>query len=243
MEVHMNDAPARQKSSTTNKSSHDRLRLSAMRVAMVAPFIAKDDPRFYLKGINVRPHPDGGAIITATNGHILGAVHDKLATCDHEVTLQIHPSIVAACRLHKGDQRELVMLKGRLAVVHGHEEICIQPGDPLIDDATFPQYERVIPRAEELVPGLVGHFQVKYMAMLQDAVKVARKPGKSPCTINFFHKPNQGGSVGIARTPVLDEFVAVLMPCRDENPDSSVPKWHANALKALEQAPADKQAA
>ncbi|MGO4480010.1 hypothetical protein AB4Z32_27685, partial [Massilia sp. 2TAF26] len=96
------------KSAGQQKINHDQLRLSAMLVAMVAPFMGKSDPRHYLNGINVRPHPNGGAIIAASNGHVLGAVHDKLATCEHEVTLHLASGIVTACRAHQGDKRELV---------------------------------------------------------------------------------------------------------------------------------------
>jgi hypothetical protein len=203
-----------------------------MRVAMVAPFMAKGDTRHFLNGINVRPHPDGGAVITATNGHIMGAVHDRLAICEHEVTLQLHSSIVSACRAHQKDSRELVFLKGRLAVVKATEELCIQPGDPVIEVAGFPRYERIIPDASRLVPGLLGHFQAHYMALLQQVTKVLKTFRPGYCPIVFFHVEGDQQSIGIARTPMLDEFVAVLMPQREESPIDSVPGWVGTAKRA-----------
>lgn len=217
--------PTQSNSKPAGRISHDRLCLSAMRVAVVAPFMAKQDPRHYLNGINVRPHPEGGAVICATNGTIMGAVHDKFAVCDQEVTLQLHPSIVIACRAHHSDRRQLVMFKGRLAVTEGDQEICIQPGDPVITGDAFPRYERVIPSEAALRPGLKGNFQVRLLATLQDAIKVVNSGKRAYAPIYFFHVDGDANCVGVARSACLDEFVAVVLPVHDQAPDSSTPAW------------------
>lgn len=213
------------------KPNHDRLRLSAKLVAVIAPFMAKGDPRPYLNAINVRPHPDGGAVIAATNGYIMGVVHDKLAVCEHEVTLQLQTGIVAACRMHHNDVRELVMFKGRLAVVHGEKEVCIQAGVPVVTESEFPRYELIIPSADRLKPGLHGPFQARFIALLQEAIKALKSP-VHPDPINFFHVAGAPRSVGVARTAMLKEFVAILMPAADLSPIDSVPGWVHAAQRA-----------
>jgi hypothetical protein len=45
-------------------------------------FVTKEMSRYTLNGIRVEPHPEGGAVIVATDGHTMGIFHDREGKCD-----------------------------------------------------------------------------------------------------------------------------------------------------------------
>jgi hypothetical protein len=215
-------------------SKHANLRLTAKLIAIVAPFIAKGDIRYYLNGINVRPHKDGGAIICATNGHALGAIYDRDAVCEHEVTLRLDPRMQQACASGLSNERAVIMLGDRLAVVEGSgTEIYIQAGKPEIDSQTlYPRYERVIPKVETLQPGLVGMFGAALIALAEKAAIVAGKVGEKGARgysgLQFFNVKDSANSSAVFRAPAAPGFVGVLMPMRDDFNLPAAPDWVAS---------------
>lgn len=212
-------------------SKHANLRLTAKLIAIVAPFIAKADIRYYLNGINVRPHKDGGAIICATNGHALGAIHDRDAVCEHEVTLRLDSRLRQACLAGLQNGRSIVMLGERLAVVEdGGNEVYIQAGKPEIDcERMYPRYERVIPKAATLQPGLVGMFGAPLIALAEKAAitagKVGEKGSRGYTGVQFFNVKDAANSSAVFRVPAAPEFVGVLMPMRDDWNLAGAPDW------------------
>jgi hypothetical protein len=125
------------------------------------------------------------------------------------------------------------MLKGRLAVVHSTTELCIQPGDPVMDAGEFPRYERVIPEESKLRPGLMGNFQATFLVTLQAAVKVLKTSKGYAPPLNFFHVDGVANGTGVARTALLEEFVAVVLPLHETAPDRGLPGWVGAAQKAF----------
>lgn len=217
-------------------SQHANLRLTAKFIPIVAPFIAKGDIRYYLNGINVRPHKDGGAIICATNGHALGAIHDREAVCEHEITLRLDPRLQQVCGAGLSSDRSIVMIGDRLAVVEsGTDEIYIQAGKPGIDSSTlYPRYERVIPKADTLQPGLVGMFGAPLIALAEKAALAAGKVGKKTSRgytgLQFFNVKDTANSSAVFRVPAAPEFVGVLMPMRDDYNLAGAPEWVASLI-------------
>lgn len=218
-------------------SKHANLRLTAKLLAIIAPFIAKNDIRYYLNAINVRPHKDGGAVIVATNGHALGAIHDRDAVCEHEVTLRFDGRMQQACATGLKSDRAVVMLGDRLAVVEdGGAEVYIQAGRPDVE-CQYPRYERVIPKVETLQPGLVGMFGAPLIALAEKAAsiagKVSEKHLRGNCALQFFNVKDNANSSAVFRTPAAPQFVGVLMPMRDDYNLPAAPEWVA-ALPAVD---------
>lgn len=210
-------------------SAITNLRLTAKLIPIIAPFIGIDDIRYYLRGINVRPHKDGGAVICATNGHALGAIHDPDAVCDVEVTLRLDPRMMQACAASIAKKRIVTVLNGRLAVVEGpvDAEVYIQAGDPLIDGScTYPRYEKVIPKAGSMKPGMLGAYDARYIALVERAAAAATKAqGSAKCSaIRFFNVGDENGC-GVVRLESAPDFVGVLMPIRVEPLSPLVPAW------------------
>ena len=214
---------------TANK--HANLSLTAKLLPIIAPFIAKADIRYYLNAINVRPHKDGGAIICATNGHALGAIYDKDAICEHEVILRFDSRIQQACAAGLKDDRRVVMIGDRLAVVDsGDRDMYIQPGQPVIE-ATYPRYERVIPKSEALQIGLPGTFGAGIVELAHKAAaaagKIFKKVSRGSVGMTFYSKKDDPISSAVVRLSCVPEFVGVLMPMRDDSGLPPAPAWVA----------------
>jgi len=214
---------------TANK--HANLSLTAKLLPIIAPFIAKADIRYYLNAINVRPHQDGGAIICATNGHALGAIYDRDAVCEHEVILRFDGRMQQACAAGLKDDRRVVMIGDRLAVVEdGDTDVYIQPGCPEIE-ALYPRYERVIPKAELLEPGLPGMFGAPVIELAQKAAaaagKMLRRSTRGAVGMNFYTNSTTTGGSAVFRLDCAPEFVGVLMSMRDDSKLGATPAWVA----------------
>lgn len=214
-----------------SENKHANLSLTAKLLPIIAPFIAKADIRYYLNAINVRPHKDGGAIICATNGHALGAIYDRDAVCEHEVILRFDGRMQQACAAGLADDRRVVMIGDRLAVVeNGNSDVYIQPGRPDIE-AIYPRYERVIPKLDELLPGLPEMFGAPIVALVHKAAaaagKVLLKRTHGSVGLTFFSKKDVVGSSAVFRLSCAPDFVGVLMPMRDDNGLPAVPAWTA----------------
>jgi len=212
-------------------SKHANLRLTAKLLPIIAPFIAKNDIRYYLNAINVRPHKDGGAVICATNGHALGAIHDRDAVCEHEVILRFDTRMQQACAGGLKCARTIVMIGDRLAVIEDErDEIYIQAGNPVVE-ATYPRYERVIPKAETLQPGLVGMYGAPLIALCEKAAAAAAKVGevrlRGYSGLHFFTVNGDPNSSAVVRLGAAADFVGVLMPMRGDMALLPAPAWVA----------------
>lgn len=218
---------------TAPTPTHDGLVLTAKFLPIVAPFLAVGDPRYYLRGINVRPLASGGVMICASNGHILGAYHDPDGVCAHEVTIYVGSAMLAACSARIGDDRQVVMRSGRLAVVDKfNEEICIQAGNPIADpSAPFPRIEKLLPAIDDLQPGLIACINGMLLTKLTSAVANANKAqGRSSRRgfhgLVFFNKEGNADALSIARFDFDTAFLAVIMPLRPARDVSDpLPTW------------------
>jgi hypothetical protein len=213
-------------------NKHANLRLTAKLLTIVAPFMAKNDIRYYLNAINVRPHKDGGAVICATNGHALGAIHDRDAICEHEVILRFDVRMQQACASGLGNDRAVVMIGDRLAVVeNGTAEVYIQAGRPDVE-ATYPRYESVIPKQDTLQPGLVGLYGSPLIALCEKAAAAAAKTRaiklRGYSGLQFFTVNGDPNSSAVVRVMGAPDFVGVLMPMRGDDPMSATPEWVAS---------------
>src|SRR5690606_12660465 len=67
--------------------------------AAIELYAAKNDIRYYLNGVRIEPHPQQGAVIVATNGYRLAAIHDPDGWCEEPIIVgDIPRSLVAACK-------------------------------------------------------------------------------------------------------------------------------------------------
>jgi DNA polymerase III sliding clamp (beta) subunit (PCNA family) len=156
---------------------HLAARISAVAVKLVYPFIAKDDVRYYLNGINLRPLDDGTTMVVATDGHRYIVVRDPSGFTEKELIVTISKDALkhAASAKHTLD----VMSDGSAMISDaGARPLFIQPGNALID-ATFPRIERIASVAN-YKEGIGGAVNPRYLA---DALAIGKTFGES---IRFF---------------------------------------------------------
>lgn len=65
------------------------VRVNAMAVKLVYPFIAQNDIRYYLNGINIRPLEDDTVMLVATDGHRYIVARDLNGFAEKEVVVSI----------------------------------------------------------------------------------------------------------------------------------------------------------
>ncbi|WP_249554207.1 hypothetical protein [Shewanella sp. 8A] len=63
---------------------------------MLAAFAAKNDVRYFLNGFHVKPHPEKGVILTATDGHCLVTIHDEDGFSDGDYIYPISKELLKA---------------------------------------------------------------------------------------------------------------------------------------------------
>jgi hypothetical protein len=84
---------------------------------MLAAFAAKCDVRYYLKGFHVKPHPEKGVILTATDGHCLVTIHDEDGFSDGEYIYPISKELVKAANKKQSLPLQNIMINDGVAML------------------------------------------------------------------------------------------------------------------------------
>lgn len=194
-------------------------------------YMAKNDIRYYLNGICLRPmrsEHGGGVLGVATNGHVMGMWHDPDGVVEREVVIATTPGLFAACRPGRGRREPRLALRdGRLAVVSGDVEVFVQGNggrtlkggvQPWEIGGRFPVVERVVRRPETLGNGLAGAFNLHYLGLIAGSLP----KGKNGFASSVVAR--QDGENGSAQFYFESEprAAVVLMPLRGLG---EPPKW------------------
>lgn len=158
-------------------SSHMIARISAVAVKLVYPFVAQQDIRYYLNGINIRPLDDGSAMVVATDGHRYIVVRDPNGYVEKEVIVTISKD---ALKHAVNAKHTLDVMSNGSAMISGEvaQPLFIQPGNSLVE-GDFPRIERVASMIG-YKEGINGAVNPRYLA---DALTIAKSFGNS---IRFF---------------------------------------------------------
>lgn len=217
------------------------IRADALRLCL--PCVSTEETRYYLHGINLEPHPEGGATAVATDGFKLGCAYDSQAIWLQADALLIKPSAkfanAMARRVADGDLRRFVVVQSnRLRVVLAPSAAATLNetkayfdeglGEHLID-ASFVEWKhaRVIPEENDLAAGShCGLLSCNHIAKLAAGFAEVDRPLKrkafadiktEACMALFSNKDALGASV-LRFWPTnqfdLPAFFAVLMPVR-----------------------------
>jgi len=112
------------------------------------PYVSKEETRYYLMGVYVTPHPEGGVLMVATNGHVAIAIHDESGYCAEPAIVEVSKPVLAACKPKKDCKTRLRADMGEVIVYatkgQFKEEAIAISSRPFIE-GTFPDYRRVFP--------------------------------------------------------------------------------------------------
>ncbi len=217
-----------------------RITVSAKHFYAAWQFISSEETRYYLNGVYIEPHPDGGALLVATDGHTMAVIRDANARIDGDqgwiCGLPKHPF---DAKLKRRDAGHLHFV-GRTAYLT--ESIMAgavsEPGfDPTLItefhmaiafarpiDGTFPEWRRVIPNEG---PGTAESYDIngKYLARFNKAISVLREDnGAAP--VKLFTPAAGTGNPIILRCADAPDFFGIQMPMRMGD-CSKYPYWLA----------------
>lgn len=214
------------------------LKINSCFVAAVAQFMAKSDIRYYLNGIYVEPVSTGGAVIVATNGHVMGMWLDPDGRIDRPVILRTTTKLLGACTI-KG-AKYLQLVEDRLTVTDQKNlELFVQPNREKWEiEGSFPDWKRQIPKTE-IVPTLFDGLNPAYVTLVTNALKLGTGVKERWAGGITFNQPKPSGPIIVTSNKLnAENFFAVIMPLRDSV--SHQPKW-AQSLNSASETPLPEQ--
>lgn len=184
--------------------------VSAALLHAVLPCAAKNNLRHYLNAVCVRPGRDGGAVIAATNGHMMGVVFDRDGQASGESIIDRE----TVARLPKRGNVSCFLGVVKAGAVTYHDSVI---------DAKFPDCVRVIPK--ELSRGIAA--EAINLDSLRQAIDLfpringsaSRKFGNIPS----FFSSGPSGAIVIA-SPGRDALV-VVMPAKAGDGEWTLPDY------------------
>jgi DNA polymerase III sliding clamp (beta) subunit (PCNA family) len=158
---------------------HMIVRVTSIALRMIFPFMAQQDIRYYMNGINIRPLEDGGAMLIATDGRRFVVVRDPNGFAESEIIVAVSKDMI---RHATNVKYTLDVMSNGTAVISDEVAmpLFIQPGNSLIE-GNFPRIERVASRIG-YIEGISGAVNPHYLA---DALAIAKGQSGS---IRFFDK-------------------------------------------------------
>ena len=189
-------------------------RVGAEYVAMLQPFVCREEYRYYLLGVHVSAHPKKGVLCAATDGNILGVFWDEYGECTVPGTVRLSKSTLSTCKKIKGENmpRQLVVSGDTASVYSGYdadrkEGILLAAQDHAILDGTFPDYKKI-------VPTLPNHAEVATFnsRLLKSFESIKGYNGESP----HLRIHANGAEPALVLTQRHD-FIGVIMPMRGDH--------------------------
>lgn len=238
---------------TQHRYQNLRIKFDAKLLRIMAPFIAKQDIRYYLNGLRIEraTDKDKGIYLVATNGHMMAVYYDAdghiVGDNDRGVIMSLHPAMLAnagRATTRFGAKPLQVIASGlrvSLAPDFGFEhtaaEVFIQPGMPWVE-GNYPDWRKVLPEFEKLQPVVSGAWNMRYLA---EFAKVTTD--KRYGTVRLWQSTDPGNNY--ANTPAMiiqlterPTFVGIMMPVySNADKDLMRPVFDAKPRPATEPKP------
>lgn len=198
------------------------MKLSSSAVRLALAFAAKTDVRYYLNGVNVEPHPAGGAQITGCDGHRVLQVHDRDAKDVETMILSIDKATQA--QLKPGRFVKIVTQEKKLLVTDSNGiALHAQVSSPIIE-AKYVDLAKVLGERESWHAGIYGTFNVQYIADIARTVDAALGESRWGRGVTVFSQKSAS-----PHTPYNDKILfivegqtpawGIVMGMRGDHPD------------------------
>ena len=182
-------------------------------LAAVALFQSTEETKYYLKGVYIEAHPDGGVIMTATDGHRLGSYHDNEAgQPESPMILPISREVLTALKNKKAlavswkENKITVTFRGK-AAADDYSEASFT-AEPI--DGTFPDWRRVVPEKPVTANNNFPAFNGSYLGDFGKAAALIT--GIKDGTVRILHSGDKNAA--LVEFPGNPDFTGVLMPIR-----------------------------
>ena len=195
-----------------------RLNINPGRFAFLANFASTEDTRFYLNGVYIEPHPAGGVVMVATDGHVMGVAHDPDGSCDAPaiISTQRKPAAIFLPPAPIRDRCRLEIARLTASQLGGDRYLATRTGPTPkagaavgiveVIDGVFPPWRGVVPWAlmADPTPGLAGAFNGQLLSRF--AAPYAR------CDAALELRQRAAGDAALVIRDEMPWFVGVIMP-------------------------------
>lgn len=196
------------------------INVNATMFRAVALAVSTEATRYYLQGVYVEPHPVAGAILTATDGHILISAHDAEGICTTPAIVALDKVRLAACKAKlKIPHRVIVREDGTADIdLNG---TSVETARNVIVDGAFPDWRRVLPRGP--FGATVDAFNGELLGVMGTAAGIL-SDSKTNRTIRVLSKIDETECPNLVRFAGVDFAFGVVMPIRAGS-DLDMPDW------------------
>jgi len=176
-------------------------------------FCSTDECRYYLMGVKIESHPEGGILLVATNGHIAGIFYDRLGYVPDPLLLELDKPFISSLKSTRNENQRRVTIRSERLVTMSVDtddtflqEKHIKPGQIEID-GTFPNWRSILPSPNDQAP--VPCFDPSYIKIFQTVAKSLTGEKVSPVKLTATDKNGP-----MAVTTGHPDFFGVQMPMR-----------------------------
>jgi len=193
------------------------IKFQAKYLKILYPFMAQGDIRYYLNAMHIEPHPGGGAILVATNGHMMMVIRDIEAVCTEKQTFKLNRDALRYCAVRKECGKTPVVLINSITerlTIYDIEERYIQPGKCLspLPESGYPNYKRVLPKFSDLKPGFADVVCCRYVV---ETAKLAFGKRSYEEGIRFWQVKKRDCIA--VEFPFMPELLGIIMPRHEES--------------------------
>ena len=152
-------------------------RVNSVAIKAAFPFIAQDDVRYYLCGVNIRPLEDGSVMVVATDGHRFIIIRDPAGYAEEECIISVSKDAIK----HADSMVTFDVMSDGAAMWDDKSmaPLFIQPGNSIVK-GDFPRIESVV-NVLGYNEGITGAVNMNYLA---DVLRI--KIGTKAPAVRFF---------------------------------------------------------
>jgi len=204
-------------------------------LSILAVFSGKTDTRAHLNGFHIKPHPEKGVILTATDGHRLVTIHDESGQTDDQYIFPITKELLAASKKTRTKDKlplnEIQIIDDKAYVLNSEEDVISWFDDQNPDEVNRVYHVEYISNIDGFYPYLNGIFSdAKYSEVstvcvnpsyIGDLVKICASSHMTHLNLMFC-----GALKSIVAIGGLEkEIVAIIMPAKGDEKPAELPDF------------------
>jgi hypothetical protein len=208
------------------------LRFNANLFRIACACTSHEESRYYLRGVFVEPHAQGGVTLTATDGHRLISIRDEAGNAD-ECAIITLGNAIKQCK-EKRFARTVEIASGATEAVI-YEETEDRAGVATATDVrvggTYPDYRRAVPEAftDKGAPAFDGSYLQSFAKIAEELAVHVGSPRSSSLRLACAANP----PAVLVQFPRSEFAFGILMPLTTPTPPTlATPAWfRAEAVK------------
>lgn len=189
------------------------INVSALLFRAAAECQSTEETRYYLNGVYIQPHPNGGALLVATDGHRLFVAHDVGGTCDKAAIVAIDKAVFTkkTLQFENNEAPRISVNDDGIASVGTYRSV-----KSAVIDGVFPDYRAALKpilamaKKKQFAPASFNQIYLaafgKIGSMLLEGYK-----GTSICVSSFT-----ASDPALVRFNGINHAFGVLMPMRGD---------------------------